>query len=74
MPPRDHEKLSESDEPVSLLRETLREMEELDSTGILKCVDQRMVGTYNAISAAAKLGAYRLLHFDELPHQWQENP
>ncbi|CAG8665824.1 1969_t:CDS:2, partial [Paraglomus occultum] len=63
---------TQKDSPTVL--ETLREIEELDSTGILKCVDQHMVGTYNAITRAAKLGASRLLSFDELPKEWQENP
>ncbi|KAG9285073.1 hypothetical protein G9A89_009884 [Geosiphon pyriformis] len=64
------EKYLEVDEPTSFLRETLKEIEEIDSTGILKCVDQTVVDTYQA----AKLGAYRLLHFEELPLPWQENP
>ncbi|CAB4390142.1 unnamed protein product [Rhizophagus irregularis] len=68
------EKYIEVDEPTSFLRETIKEMEDIDSTGILKCVDQHVVDTYNAISIAAKLGAYRLLHFEELPKEWQENP
>ena len=67
-------KYIEVDEPTSFLRETIKEMEDIDSTGILKCVDQHVVDTYNAISIAAKLGAYRLLHFEELPKEWQENP
>ncbi|CAG8704947.1 7822_t:CDS:2, partial [Ambispora leptoticha] len=71
---KSEEKYLEVDKPASILRETLKEMEEIDSTGILKCVDQHMVDTYNAISRAAKLGAYRLLHFEEMPQQWQENP
>jgi len=67
-------KLHEADEPTPFLREAIKEMEDIDPTGILKCVDQHMVDTYNAISQAAKLGACRLLHFEELPIEWQENP
>lgn len=75
MPSRkEKNKYSKVAEPKSFFRETLKEMENIDSTGILKCVDQHVADTYNAISAAAKLGSCRLLYFDELPIEWQENP
>ncbi|CAJ0766928.1 15340_t:CDS:2 [Entrophospora sp. SA101] len=54
---KEKNKYSKVAEPKSFFRETLKEMENIDSTGILKCVDQHVVDTYNAISAAAKLGS-----------------
>jgi hypothetical protein len=50
----------------------IREIEDADSTGILRYVDDQVHEKWDTAKAAV-VGAQRLLSFDELPNEWQEN-
>ncbi|RUS23678.1 hemolysin-III related-domain-containing protein [Jimgerdemannia flammicorona] len=50
----------------------LRQIEDADATGILRYVDDHVHETWDT-AKAAMVGAQRLLKFEELPEEWQEN-
>jgi hypothetical protein len=50
----------------------IREIEDADSTGILRYVDDQVHEKWDTAKAAV-VGAQRLLKFHELPNEWQEN-
>lgn len=50
----------------------LRQIEDADTTGILRYVDEQVHETWDTAKAAV-VGAQRLLRFEELPPLWQEN-
>jgi hypothetical protein len=50
----------------------LREIEDADTTGILRYVDDQVHEKWDT-AKAAMVGAQRLLSFHELPMEWQEN-
>ena len=50
----------------------IREIEDADSTGILRYVDDQVHEKWDTAKAAV-VGAQRLLSFHELPNEWQEN-
>lgn len=50
----------------------IREIEDADSTGILRYMDDQVHEKWDTAKAAV-IGAQRLLKFDELPNEWQEN-
>lgn len=49
-----------------------REIEDADSSGFLRYMDDQVHETWD-IAKAAVVGAQRLLQFHELPKEWQEN-
>ncbi|KAG2221068.1 hypothetical protein INT45_009726 [Circinella minor] len=50
----------------------IREIEDADSSGFLRYVDDQVHETWDTAKAAV-VGAQRLLQFHELPKEWQEN-
>ncbi|KAI8144154.1 hemolysin-III related-domain-containing protein [Fennellomyces sp. T-0311] len=50
----------------------IKEIEDADSSGFLRYVDDQVHETWD-IAKAAVVGAQRLLQFHELPKEWQEN-
>lgn len=50
----------------------IKEIEDADSTGFLRYMDDQVHETWDSAKAAV-VGAQRLLQFHELPKEWQEN-
>lgn len=50
----------------------IKEIEDADSTGFLRYMDDQVHETWDTAKAAV-VGAQRLLQFHELPKEWQEN-
>ncbi|ORY96858.1 hemolysin-III related-domain-containing protein [Syncephalastrum racemosum] len=50
----------------------IKEIEDADSTGFLRYMDDHVQETWDTAKAAV-VGAQRLLQFHELPKEWQEN-
>lgn len=50
----------------------IKEIEDADSTGFLRYMDDHVQETWDSAKAAV-VGAQRLLQFHELPKEWQEN-
>lgn len=56
----------------STMSEKFKEMEEADTSGFLRYMDDQVHDTWDN-AKAVMVGAQRLLQFHELPKEWQEN-
>lgn len=69
LPPADG---SFTEQLLASVNSKIREIEDADSTGILRFVDDQVHEKWDTAKAAV-IGAQRLLNFHELPNEWQEN-
>ncbi|GAB5589200.1 inc metabolism membrane protein [Umbelopsis nana] len=69
LPPADG---SFTEQLLASVNSKIREIEDADSTGILRYVDDQVHEKWDTAKAAV-IGAQRLLNFHELPNEWQEN-
>lgn len=72
LPSQEQEDSSFTEQLLASVNSKIREIEDADSTGILRYVDDQVHEKWDTAKAAV-VGAQRLLSFDELPNEWQEN-